>query len=103
MSRHTGRSTRTFRRMRDNTIAASDICIVCGHRGADSADHIIPIDIAPHLAEDPDNLGPCHHEPCPTCSRRCNRDKGTRTLGEVTALVTSRDWFSDSVLGDHVA
>lgn len=101
-SRSTGRSTRTFRRMRSDILSDSDICIICGHRGADSVDHIVPIDTAPELAEDPDNMGPAHHEPCPTCGRRCNRDKGTRPLEEVTNLVTSRDWFTESVqAGQH--
>lgn len=100
-SRSTGRSTRPFRRMRQQTLDASDVCIVCGHRGSDSVDHIVPIDVRPDLAEEPSNLGPCHNEPCPTCSRRCNNDKGTRSLSEVTALITSRDWFADSVRAGH--
>jgi 5-methylcytosine-specific restriction endonuclease McrA len=101
MSRSTGRSTRPFRRMRQQTLAESDICIVCGHRASDSVDHIVPIAIAPELAEDPANLGPCHNEPCPTCARRCNNEKGIRSLSEVTALVTTRDWFSEPIKACH--
>lgn len=97
VSKSTGRSTRPARRNRDEVLAESDVCIICGHRAADSVDHIIPIFLRPDLAEDKDNLGPAHHEPCPTCARRCNNEKGTRPLAEVTGLVTSRDWFTESV------
>jgi 5-methylcytosine-specific restriction endonuclease McrA len=97
VSKSTGRSTRPARRNRAEILAESDVCIICGHRGADSVDHIIPMDLRPDLAEDKDNLGPAHHEPCPTCARRCNNEKGVRPLSEVTGLVTSRDWFRESV------
>jgi hypothetical protein len=73
------------------------VCIICGHRGADSTDHIIPVQLRPDLVNDRDNQGPAHHEPCPTCARRCNAEKGVRPLSEVTGLVTSRDWFTESV------
>jgi 5-methylcytosine-specific restriction endonuclease McrA len=89
-----GRSTRRFRRLRQETLAGPDACIVCGHGGTDSADHVISRAMAPELAEDPDNLAPCHHEPCPTCGQRCNRLKGTRPLAEVVQLNCSRDWFA---------
>jgi 5-methylcytosine-specific restriction endonuclease McrA len=89
-----GRSTRRWRKIRAETLADSDVCVVCGHGAADSGDHMIPRALAPELAEDPDNIGPCHHEPCPVCGQRCNRLKGTRSLADVVRLKTSRDWFA---------
>jgi 5-methylcytosine-specific restriction endonuclease McrA len=97
--RMVNRSSRPVRRARAEVLAESDVCVICGHRGSDSVDHIIPLSIRPDLADDKDNLGPAHHEPCPTCAQRCNNLKGTRPLSEVTALVTSRDWFTQSVRG----
>lgn len=88
-----------MRRARADVLAESDVCIICGHRGADSVDHIIPVQLRPDLIADRDNLGPAHHEPCPTCARRCNNEKGTRSLSEVATFVTSRDWFTESVRG----
>lgn len=89
-----GRSTRTFRRVRKATLDYSTVCVVCGHDGADSVDHLVARALDPAQAEDPDNLAPCHHEPCPVCSQRCNRVKGTRPLADVVQLKTSRDWFA---------
>jgi 5-methylcytosine-specific restriction endonuclease McrA len=94
-SRSHGRTTRRFRRLRSETLDESTICIVCGHDGADSADHIIALSVDPELAEDADNLGPCHHRPCPVCGRQCNNEKGTRPLADVVHLRTSEDWFTD--------
>lgn len=91
------RASRPARRARSEVLNDSDVCIICGHRGSDSVDHIIPLELRPDLLADKDNLGPAHHEPCPTCAQRCNNLKGTRPLSEVTNLVTSRDWFTQSV------
>lgn len=87
-----GRSTRTFRRIRAQTLAESTICVVCAHPGSDAVDHIVARSVDPGLAEDADNLAPIHHEPCSTCGRRCNREKGTRTLASMRTLRTSRTW-----------
>lgn len=91
------RASRPARRARSEVLGDSDVCIICGHRGSDSVDHIIPVQLRPDLVADKDNMGPAHHEPCPTCAQRCNNLKGTRPLAAVTGLVTSRDWFTESV------
>lgn len=72
-----GRGGRPWRRARAQVLARSTVCWVCGHDGADSADHVTPL----ALGGDPldlDNLAPAHHEPCPTCGRRCNAARGAR-------------------------
>jgi 5-methylcytosine-specific restriction endonuclease McrA len=86
--------------MRRGVLGADDVCIVCGHGGADSVDHVIPKSVAPELAEDPGNLAPCHHEPCPVCGQRCNNVKGTKDLADVVVVNASRDWFTDPLTMD---
>lgn len=103
VSRATGRSTRTFRRARGAVLAQSDGCVVCGHGGSDSVDHVIPLSERPDLADDPENLAPCHHEPCPTCGQRCNNLKGTKALADVVVINASRDWFADPLVMGHEA
>jgi 5-methylcytosine-specific restriction endonuclease McrA len=78
--------------MRAQILAESDVCILCGHHGADAIDHIIPV--AKGGTEERDNKAPIHGVTgCPTCGRKCNSEKGDRLLGEVR-LATSRDWYS---------
>lgn len=58
-----------------------DVCHLCGHDAADSADHIEPrADGGP--VWDVDNLRPVHHRPCPTCGLRCNVRRGARPVSE---------------------
>lgn len=77
-------------------LAESRACIVCGHGDSDSVDHIIPL--VRGGSPEADNMGPCHHEPCPTCGQQCNRVKGTRTLDELLPdLRTSVDWYAAPV------
>ena len=58
---------------------ASNVCHICGHPGADAVDHVVPLNPKPGGAqgtEDIANLRPAHHDtPCPTCGRKCNREK----------------------------
>jgi 5-methylcytosine-specific restriction endonuclease McrA len=83
-----------FRQMRARLLAASDVCIMCGHAGADAADHIVPV-ARGGARRDPDNLAPIHGvNGCPTCGRKCNNDKGDKLLSEVKRLVTSVDWYA---------
>ncbi len=84
----TGRPARTARAQ---VLAASRICLVCGHDGSDSTDHIIPLDRGGDSSVN--NQAPCHHLPCPTCAQRCNRAKGTKLLSEMKqSLRTSEHW-----------
>lgn len=82
-SQYHGRSTRTFKRMRARLLEQSDICWLCGQPGADTADHVIPLSVAPEMGESMDNLQPAH--------RGCNSSKGAR-LGLPRALPASRRW-----------
>jgi len=86
-------TSHAFRKVRARILAESDTCIVCGHAGADAVDHIQPVSKG-GARLDPDNLAPIHGvKGCPTCGRKCNNEKSDRPLSQVTALVTSRDWY----------
>ncbi|MFE2352220.1 HNH endonuclease [Kitasatospora cineracea] len=81
-----------YRKQRARLLAESDICHLCGHPGADVADHLLPVSRGgdPY---DPDNQAPAHGiNRCPTCGRNCNGEKGDRARPE--ALNTSRDWYA---------
>jgi 5-methylcytosine-specific restriction endonuclease McrA len=83
-----------YRKVRARILAESDVCIVCGHTGADETDHVIPVSKG-GAKTDPDNLAPIHGiNKCPTCLRNCNGEKSNKPLSEVTRLVTSVDWFA---------
>ena len=83
-----------FRQLRARVLAESDVCIVCGHGGADSADHVHPVSKG-GARVDPDNLAPIHGvKGCPVCLRKCNSEKGDRPLAAVVQLHTSVDWFA---------
>jgi hypothetical protein len=91
-----GRHGRPFRRARAQVLAASRICWLCGHDGSDSVDHVIPRWLClatgqERLLNDPANLAPAHHQPCPTCGQRCNRKRGSGMSKPKTA-VQSRQW-----------
>lgn len=72
-----GRKGRPYRRWREDILTRSTICWICGHPGADSADHIVPLTRG-GAPLDPDNGAPAHYHPCPTCGRRCNQSRGAR-------------------------
>lgn len=58
------------------------ICHLCGHPGADAADHVVPL--AQGGSDTVDNLRPAHHfEPCPTCGIKCNRVKSDKVVAPV--------------------
>ena len=83
-SPYAGRSTRQWKRLRARVLEQSDICWLCGQAGADTLDHIVPLSVAPHLAESPDNVAPAH--------RSCNSSRGKRLATEVRPIRTSRSW-----------
>jgi len=84
-------------------IANSDLCGLCGHHGARTADHIIPVDVWYRRygtydgVNDQTNLQPAHgtkgriNNPCPTCGKLCNQAKGARLI--VAVSPRSRDWY----------
>ena len=68
------RDHRAYRRIRTQILNTNPHCWICGHAAADSIDHINPLALGGHLTN-PDNLAPAHHNPCPTCGQRCNRNR----------------------------
>ena len=91
MSQHHARMGGRKRQQRNRKIlAASDVCHICGHAGSDAVDHVKALARARDDAEakrldtDPTNLRPAHHDaPCPTCGRRCNREKGAKDFAPI--------------------
>lgn len=92
MGRSRGKAWKTlvaFVVMRD-----AGICHLCGHGGATSGDHVLPVATHPHLELDAGNVKASHWWPCPTCGKRCNSIKGTRRMASVhPTLNTSRRWY----------
>lgn len=84
-------------------LANSDLCHLCGHHGARTADHIITVKdwLLTHPTydgvNDQSNLAPAHGvkgptlNPCPICGRLCNQQRGARSLAH-TPQHRSRDW-----------
>lgn len=71
------------------------VCHLCGHDGAGEADHLISLKDWPDQPVDPTLWRPAHgaNYPCPTCGRKCNQERGTKPLSEMTPpLKTSRAW-----------
>ena len=82
-------NTRAIRTRNKRILAASDICWLCGHAGADAVDHKAPVALRPDLEHDPTNLAPAHHfEPCPTCGIKCNRVKSDKPIAPVMPLTS---------------
>lgn len=77
-----GRHGRPWRRIRAQVLATSTQCWICGHPGADTVDHIIPLS----LGGDPldiANLRPAHHS--------CNSRRGNK-ISPPRPTNTSRRW-----------
>lgn len=84
MSKSDGRQSRAWRKLRSEVLAASSVCWICGHPGADTVDHLVPLSLAPELAHERSNLAPAH--------RSCNSRKGQRLPRDVVRVPTSRRW-----------
>ena len=66
-------------------------CHLCGHEGADTADHLEPISVNPNQPVDPHRMRPAHGvDGCPTCGRKCNQERGNSDVK--TSLKTSQEW-----------
>lgn len=71
--------TAEHERIRAIVLAASTICHLCGHDGADQADDVTPKSRGGRSTLT--NLRPAHGtKPCPTCGRRCNQSRGATPL-----------------------
>jgi hypothetical protein len=95
-SGRSGTGNARYRRNRAIVLAASDVCGICGHSGAATADHITPDKWWPRDAygvrlpgfDDVTNLQPSHGtmgrtgrvNRCPVCGKLCNQVKSTRTM-----------------------
>lgn len=94
MARSKGRCGRPWRRARAALLAESTVCWLCGHEGAQDADHDPPLKQLEALGIDPTDLRylkPAHGATgCPTCGRKCNQEKGARAGKPPT--VNSRAW-----------
>lgn len=91
MAKRTDLTEYTYRKARARFLAEQDVCHLCGHAGADTVDHVIPVSKGADPA-DRDNWLPAHGvNGCPTCGRRCNSEKGDR---QAAAFRTSRDWYA---------
>lgn len=86
-----GPSGRPYRTARERLLERTTVCHLCGHDGADQADHIGPRSLNPELRDDDlSNLAPAHGvNGCPTCGEKCNQVKGN---GTITRPRRSRDW-----------
>lgn len=65
-----------------------DTCHLCGHPGADSADHLVCRADDPARTWDLTNLRPAHHRNCPTCGLACNPSRGRRPVPLTRPAVT---------------
>ena len=97
MSQHHKRLNGFARQKRNRRIlAVSDVCHICGHEGSDAVDHVVALSRAKDAVEarqldtDPSNLKPAHHDvACPTCGRRCNREKAAKAWAPIIRRSTS--------------
>lgn len=66
-------------------------CIHCGHGDSNDADHVIPLFVWPDQPIDPHGMRPAHgsKDPCPTCGRSCNQERGIKPLGTAYEPVLS--------------
>ena len=89
--RNKGPNGHRYREARKALLKRSTICHLCGHDGADQADHLGPRSLNPQLDDaDITNLAPAHGvNGCPTCGEKCNQLKGNKTL---TKPIRSRAW-----------
>lgn len=69
------------------------VCHLCGHDGADSADHVTPRSLGG--SDNIGNLRPAHHRRCPTCGIRCNTARGARPLPASRPPLTDGTAFVD--------
>lgn len=99
MTAHQGRNVSAeYRRNRLVILSVSDICHLCGHGGARTADHIIAysdwppglpgVDSTANLAPAHGSMGPARPpNRCPVCRQLCNQVRKDRRLRPVRSRV----------------
>lgn len=87
-SRH--RVGRPYRRAREQMFKLyGHTCHLCGHGGAHTADHLVPVSVDGDQPIDPHDMRPAHGSggqrpnPCPTCGRNCNQERGAKPLASM--------------------
>jgi hypothetical protein len=101
MTRGDPRNGHRYRVAVANCLAASDLCHLCGHHGAQTADHLISVKEwyerfgTYQGVNDPTNMAPAHGtkgrlvNPCADCGLMCNQSRGAKPLN---SSPRSRDW-----------
>lgn len=91
------RHTRAYRKQREIMFKIyGTTCHLCGHGGADTADHLVPVSLSAHrsLPVTYHSLRPAHGvKGCTTCGVKCNQARGNST--RMQRLRTSEDWGSE--------
>jgi hypothetical protein len=108
-SGRSGTGNARYRRNREILLATTDICALCGHPGAKTANHKIaaalwPKDMTGRPLPGMDELGnlePAHgtmgsgrarrQNPCPVCGELCNQKRGAR----IARRPQTRNWFPE--------
>jgi 5-methylcytosine-specific restriction endonuclease McrA len=67
------RNSRRWRTLSKAILKEDDLCWICGHGGADTVDHLIPVSVEPALAYEMTNLRPAH--------RGCNTKRSNKSRG----------------------
>lgn len=84
-----GPSGRRYLRNRKTLLDDCTVCWICGHEGADTADHVWPRSYGG--GHELSNLRPAHGvDGCPTCGRKCNSSRGNKLAAP--KIRRSRDW-----------
>ena len=82
IARRKARSSRPHARLKAQILKESTLCYLCGHEGADSIDHVIPVKMGGQTTRA--NLRPAH--------LTCNKARGTMGVAEARMkLAGSRD------------
>ena len=92
MTRHErdARNSGRWKTMRRQILDASDICWICGHHGADTIDHIVPL--AQGGANEPWNLRPAHGRKRPDLGCPGNYSRGDGRPRKTDTPQASRRW-----------
>ena len=92
MSQHErdGRNSARWKTLRRQILDESDICWICGHHGADTIDHIVPMSMGGQ--NDRANLRPAHGRRRPDLGCPGNYSRGDGRRNRNTPRPTSRTW-----------